>query len=589
MMGIQDWVHALEVGEGRKYIKLLAAFLGLLTLTTIYDVRKFRNFSTSEAMDVAQLARNISEGKGFVTDHVRPFSIYLQQRERVDRASAARGAHADIANAPVYPLLLAGWMKIAPMDFFLPGPPVVFTKSQPEMLIAFLNQTLFFAVILMTFFVTKSLFDGTAGVLAAIVVALTELLWRFSISGLSTMLLLLIFLGIVRLLIAAERLSEMPDSSAGPFLAVSFGLGLLLAIGMLTRYSFGVIAIPVVLYLAIFLPRYRLLVTSVALSVFLVAVSPWLVRNFQLSGNLLGISGYAFMEDTLRFPDQRLQRSLNPDFSRVLATDVTKKMVQNLSEIIRNDLPKLGESWIAAFFLVGLLVPFRGAGLSRLRWFTVVTLLVLGVTQSLCRTFLSEESPTVNSENLLILAFPLVVVFGIAMLETLMDHFPVPFPEARHIVTGVVLAAVSVPFFINLLPPRTVPVAYPPYHPPVIQQTARYLGTDDLMMSDVPWAVAWYGRRTAIWNTINIVPDFYTINDLSKPIKGIYLTQVTTDVKLGSEVLLGADFSWQRFALDAILRTNLPAGFPLKHGRRDYQDAGQLFLSDRNRWGFRNR
>ncbi len=586
MMGIQEWVHALEVGEGRRYVKLAGSLLGLLFLLAVYDTREFRNFSTSEAMDVSQLARNISEGKGFVTDCIRPFSMFLVQRERSDRDMKLRQGHPDLMNPPIYPLLLAGWMKFMPMHYYLQRGGG-FMKYQPEVLIAFLNQTLLLGVLVMTFLLGRAMFDPMVGLISTIVVALTEVMWRFSASGLSTMLLILIFLGLVGCFLMTERLAENEGTGAGRLAGLAIGIGLLLGIGMLTRYSFGVLAVPSILYVACSFPKRRLVMALVVSCVFLMVVTPWLVRNFRLSGNLFGAAGYAFMEETQRFPDSRLQRSLNPDFSKFGPGDVLRKFMLNASEIIQNDLPKLGQNWISAFFLVGMMIPFQGAALARLRRFGLGSVAALFLAQALFRTYLTAESPIVNSENLLVLMFPLVAIFGVAMYETLLEQIPLPFPEARHLVTGGLVFIVSLPLLLTLLPPRIYPVAYPPYHPPVIQQTASWLAEDDLMMSDVPWAVAWYGKRPCVWTTLTVVPDFYTINDLTKPVKGLYLTQLTTDTKLSSEVLMGADFAWQRFALDAVLRTNLPAGFPLKHGRRDFQQSGQIFLTDRNRWGGR--
>jgi hypothetical protein len=184
MMAIQEMVHALEVGEGRRYIKLAGTLLGLLFLLAVYDIREFRNFSTSEAMDVSQLARNIAEGKGYVTDCIRPLSLFLVQKERTDRDMKLRKGHPDLVNPPVYPLLLAGWMKVMPMDYYLKrGGGTLFLKYQPEMLIAFLNQTLFFGVLLLTFLLGRTIFDPMVGLVGAILVALTEVMWRFSVSG----------------------------------------------------------------------------------------------------------------------------------------------------------------------------------------------------------------------------------------------------------------------------------------------------------------------------------------------------------------------------------------------------------------------
>ena len=77
-------------------------------------------------MDAAQVARNLAEGHGFTTEFIRPFSIYLLQKHNraahpeamlstntVDLAQM-NGWHPDLANAPVYPVVLAGLMKLRP-------------------------------------------------------------------------------------------------------------------------------------------------------------------------------------------------------------------------------------------------------------------------------------------------------------------------------------------------------------------------------------------------------------------------------------------------------------------------------------------
>ena len=49
-----------------------------------YNWRAFRNMSTLEAMDAAQLGRNIARGKGYTTLFVRPLSIYLLRKHSAD-------------------------------------------------------------------------------------------------------------------------------------------------------------------------------------------------------------------------------------------------------------------------------------------------------------------------------------------------------------------------------------------------------------------------------------------------------------------------------------------------------------------------
>src|SRR5262245_4774449 len=116
---LQDAIHKLEVAGGLRFVKLGLALLVLVVVTCAYNIRSFKNFSTQEAMDSAQLARNISRGKGYTTQFVRPFSMYLLRKHNEGRfasldetqradLSQIKGQHPDIANPPVYPVLLAG-------------------------------------------------------------------------------------------------------------------------------------------------------------------------------------------------------------------------------------------------------------------------------------------------------------------------------------------------------------------------------------------------------------------------------------------------------------------------------------------------
>src|SRR5687768_12729310 len=76
----QDVLHKLEVGSGYRVLKAGVAIVAIVALALFYNLASYQNFSTAEAMDAAQLARNISEGEGFTTDVVRPLSLYLLKR-----------------------------------------------------------------------------------------------------------------------------------------------------------------------------------------------------------------------------------------------------------------------------------------------------------------------------------------------------------------------------------------------------------------------------------------------------------------------------------------------------------------------------
>ena len=99
------------------------------------------------------------------------------------------------------------------------------------------------------------------------------------------------------------------------------------------------------------------------------------------------------------------------------------------------------------------------------------------------------------------------------------------------------------------------------------------------MMSDVPWAVAWYGQRQCLWLTLDAQSEFLDFNDYQKTISAIYLTPVTTDSRIFSQMVWVGDKSWGTFFLDRLIKKELPSDFPLRH-----QDASflpdRLFLTD---------
>jgi hypothetical protein len=106
---------------------------------------------------------------------------------------------------------------------------------------------------------------------------------------------------------------------------------------------------------------------------------------------------------------------------------------------------------------------------------------------------------------------------------------------------------------------------------------------DELMMSDVPWAVAWYGDRQCVWNTLDAQADFFAINDYLKPVQALYLTPLTMDGKFVSDWVQTRDISWGNFIVDTVIKNQFPPGFPLHFAPKGFL-PDRLFLTDRQRW-----
>jgi hypothetical protein len=597
---IQTLIHKLEVGTGSRHLRYLVLVLVVFTLAFLYDMRAYRNLATPEAMDAAQLARNISEGKGYTTQFIRPFSLYLMQNHNQGKIPLAstnvspdlaqiKTPHPDLANPPVYPVVLAGLMRVLPFhqtvevnkSFWSEGGR--FSRYQPDFLIAVFNELLLLIVVMLTFFIARNLFDSNVAWLSAILILGCELLWRFSVSGLPTILLLVIFLGLTQFLLELEKHAREPQPRAGRLFGLAVAAGILVGIGALTRYAFGWVIIPVALFLLLFSGQRRWRHTLAAFGVFAIILAPWIVRNELVSGTVFGTAGYAMVEGTFVFPQFQLERSTHPDLSHaVWLAPYFQKLTASARGILTGELLKIGGSWASVLFFAGLFLGFRSLGARRIRYFLLMCLGVFIVVQALGRTQLSETSPEINSENLLVLLVPLVFIFSASFFFTLLEQMILPLRELRYAVIGLFVTLCCLPLFFSIVW-KTAPVVFPPYYPPEIQQTANWMKPDELMMSDVPWAVAWYGDRQCVWLTLDAQTEFFAVNDYVKPVQALYLTPQVMDGKFVSEWMEGGGHSWGAFIFQMLNEKRVPDKFPLVYAAPGFFPE-RMFLTDSDRW-----
>ena len=607
-MRLQDTIHHWTAGAASRGLNLAVVFLAMVALALWYDLAAFRNLSTIEGLDSAQLARNLADGRGYTTDFVRPFSMHLLKEHRADHDPQVRERHPDLANAPLYPVLLAGALKLMPF----PHPNVIGEKSvgafAPDRWIAGFNQLLFFVAVALLFRLASRLFDARVGWLAAAVFAGTDLFWRFSVAGLPTLLAVVITLALTDVLsrVGAPRPGAGDGPGAGEgsgrLLRLSLLAGALAGLAGLTRYSLGWLIVPVTIYVATVRAERRAVAGLVCVLGFVGVMAPWLVRNHLASGTLFGTAGFAVYEGTRVFPGFDLMRTLNPDFSLVSPSDFSAKLLTGLKDILENQAPRMGGNWVAAFFLVGLLVPYRNPVLNRLRLFLAGGLITLAVAQALGRTEISADSPVVNGENLLVVLAPLVFLFGLGLFQMLADQLAARDPGARWATVGLLLLLSGAPLLLSLVRPEASALAYPPYHPKLIQEKAAQVDADDWLMTDLPWAMAWYGARQSVWLSLRYreTQDLQRPNDFAavnraggKPLRALHLSnrmsKAVDTYGLWSWIHRARREDWESTLSDweaflvagAYAELQVPTGFPLKDA--PFGLWPELFLVDSER------
>jgi hypothetical protein len=487
--------------------------------------------------------------------------------------------------------MLAGMFKLLPETFHhgLPSDPFR-QRPRAEMAITLLNLGWLAVGAWLVWRLGSRWFDRDVGALAAAAYGGTELLWRMCSNGLPAPFLM------VLVLIAADVLVRLDESGTpaspgilppiGRPLALATMLGAIVGLGFLARYAFGLIVLPAVAWLLVTHVR-RWMVAPACLLAFALVAAPWVARNHHLSGRLLGTAGTAVLAGTESFPESWLERHLRkPPEPQNLLAEVRLKLSTNGADLLRNGLPKLTGNWLWFFFLVGMLLPFRNMRMQRLRWFVLASIGVFFVAEALTRTHWSTLSPEANESCHMVLLTPVILLLGVSFFFSLLGSTEFGHPVLRGLFLGGSWMVFSLPLLTSVLPPRNFPMVLPVYRPDIIQEVSGYVRRDEMMASDIPWAVAWYGDRDCLWLPHAVRSDngedFLSVSDFERRVVALYISPFISEEPLRR--IGTGEFVWGRFYLDAVLNRNLPKGFPLLDAYQGSAERGHLFLADRKRW-----
>ena len=595
---IQTAVFQIEIGRGKRVIQWLLLILLAAAMSLIYTAGQFRGLNKRESMDMAQLARNIARGQGFTTYLIRPLSLWQLEQHGWDIQDKATREklimkHPDIYNPPFYPLVLAGLFKLMPERAFKYDTAERVYPPERWIIVPF-DQFCLFACILIVFLWAKRLFDRRVAITAASLMFFSDTLWSYSISGLPTNLLMLLFLLTAYCLFVAdgklnptepaegEVAGAAPVRVTGRVVALVIASAVLLALCFLTRYLAGFFLIPMAIYVArIFRGRAAAMWAGVYLVVFAAVITPWLVRNHRISGSVLGVARYELVDRSASFHGEALPRSYKPDFSDAYSVrSLTSKFLSNARTNLITNLRLIGSDFLILFFGVGVMYGFRRRDVARLRGLVLGVITVSIFAMSLIGSDPERTAPDVGGGNLLVLVLPLVAIYGTAFFYLLLDRIPFRIKLTRGVAIAAFVALNVSPILFTLLPPRPGLFPYPPYIPPVTRAVAQQFEPDSLACSDLPWAVAWDGEQRTVWLPMS-TDEFYEINDFVAP-KGfqyMILTPYLIDERPQSEVAKGEYKGWTSF-----MHGQLPQSFPLKAYSTLPPEGEQILLADRARW-----
>ena len=572
----------MEEGVWATRIRVLTLVLFAIAMTValLFDPmgwRLFKGLSHAKGMEQAAIAREIATGHGFSTKVIRPVAVsqfYAKKR------AFPKESIPDTYYSPLWPATLAlGFTATGlgkePIGINLKEgvtpDQLIYSGDKAVLVIALL---FFYAAIAVNFVTIRRLFDAKIAWLTLAVTLLCYPFWMHAMSGLPQTLLFFL-LGLVFLLMT-QILTENPKGWAlhlrlagvaalCGLLALTHALTIWLFLGLLT---YALLAFP---------GRWRTLLLMGG--IFALLYTPWLARNYQVSGFPMGLSWYSALHGTGETESSVMRGAKVP--KTILPLQKLRRKVQAEStRQIEQLVDNLGGVLLAPVFFLTLLYPFKNEGPRRARWL----FLSMWVFASLGAAIWASEdrfSP-VKATDLFILFVPFFAAYGGAFLFVMLGKIARRQRRLRYAVITFAILLCALPMINNLTRPIRMPFNWPPYVPPYIAILGQWVKPAEIIASDAPAAVAWYANRKSLLLPMELAR-FVAMSDenqLNAPFAGVYLTPFTGNLGLLNEIIKGEYKEWHLL----IMRSQQLPNFPFSARLPLPLDAQCIFYSDWPRW-----
>lgn len=512
---------------------LFFLLLIILTLGNLFVL--FQGLNAPQAMDQAQISREIARGNGFTTKMIRP--VAYDQAQRAQKRSVSLIGFEDTYHSPLNPLLNAAVLKLIGADkadsWQMNDNEMVFPLDR---VIATVSTLFFLMAIGVNYLLISRIFDAKIAGVCAILMLFCDTFWNYSLSGLPQMLMLLLFSSAIYFVYraveaAAEgRIAMTPAIIAGVFFT-------LLA---LTHWMTAWIALGYIIFAAIaFRPRGIVGITVLVL-LLLAAVGPML-RNQGITGSPFGTAFLTLYNGLGSGSESAVMRTMDLEAEPLVLDGLIAKILRTTLVQATDIIPLLGGLIVAPLFFLALLHPFKRAAIANFRW----AILLMWVCAALGLAFFGISKDPLDPNQIHLLFAPIMMAYGLAFVSILWSRleFVASTPILRNVHYFVIIGICALPLVLAL--PMKVRVGmhlrdrggvphWPPYYAPALNSTKAGLKgwtTDkQVTFSDQPWAVAWYADRVSIW-----LPPTYAgfekiesvANDLQTPVAGVLISPLS--------------------------------------------------------------
>lgn len=537
-------------------IRRILFFLVLISFTLLHLLPLFRGLNSPQAMEQAQIGREIARGSGAVTKMIRPLAYY--EAEKANQGAVPFTGFKDTYHAPLNPLILGAVLKLVGADKENAWPMGKNELVFPLDRVIALVSTLFFLMSIgVTYLLVGRIFDAKIAGVTAVLMLLCDLFWKYSQSGLPQMLLMLLFTsGLYFTYRAIEAAEEGRPIFTKALLGAAF-----FVLMVLTHWITAWIFLGYLIFVAFaFKPRGVIALSAIAMLA--IPVTICLIRANAFAGQPFGTGFYVLYNGLASGTEPSVMRNHDLESEPLSLDGLLLKILSTTLIQLSDLLPFLGGILVAPVFFIALLHPFKRRPIADFRWaitlmwfFGALGMAIFGVSVG------KGEHP--NQVHLLFA--PVMAAYGLAFVSILWSRLDViaeaPFLRNAHYFAVVILS--SLPMVLSLPDKVKIGLAFrerglpqwPPYLPSVINDKIPALlaprdrndQEEKIVVSDQPWAVAWYADRLSLWLP-KTKRGFEQLEDrassLGTPFAGILISPTST----GSDNALEARGQYGEFA-----------------------------------------
>ena len=578
MKTIQDWVYNVEAGFLRFWLVRIALFLLVIGISAYMGIREFNGLRTFEAMDLAQQARQLAEGKGYTTLLIRPLALW-QVRSNFSSEAPSINSFPETLTPPLYPTILAGFFKAGMLanlvHFELSAEALKgFRVFSPDFVVLALQILLVVSSAFLVYAWAERQFDIGTGVLAVVFFLGTSPVWSQAVEGGPTLLVVFLYAlaGWLFCLGISEQEETEESARSGTFLlSAGLVLGLTPCVQMVQFWA--VLAFGGVAFAILHRGKVAFLLGLAAALILFVA---WLVRLWLASKNPIGLNWAFFLADSAQFPGDTVWRSYSFDINK---TDIWKRVggsvLRGFSDLVSQGPALFGNAVAGTLALVSFLHAFRrpSAAAGRNLWGGAAVALILA-------TSLVQRDKDVNGHPILMALLPAACVYGAAYLWIIVERWKLHLELLGRLFAIVVGLLAAWPTISRVVLPEPPPFAYPPTYPPIFLFMRSWFEPGELQASDLPAAEAWYAQQPTLWLPTTR-EDFLKIRDRVSPVFSILLTPASSDVRMYSQ-MLAENSEWKEWA--DLIRRQKPPDLPQAFATSLPPNNDYLLLSVQKRW-----